>query len=217
MVDKEGGTYTSKKDGYSFVIPSDVLSKELTITHGIIPFGKVACYFPEHTVPISNILQIQPDQKCSSMFMVKMSFQHCLNMDPTDPEILKDIVLLKACHRDNVDENSQLNFEIVKDAKIYPGQNLHELTAQVGHCCAYCLGKYEISEKETSLAIRFYVVEIKPKNITESRWNVEYCLSYIFDSCEMVIIIKSDHSVVIYYANLFCRDSNVNTRKKNTS
>jgi hypothetical protein len=114
-------------DGYGFVIPSDILNKELTIIHGIIPFGKVACHFPEKIVPVSNILQIQPDQKCSSIFMMKISFQHCLNLDLTKPKNLKNIVLLKAHHSDKVDENSQLHFEVVKDAKIYPSQNLHEL------------------------------------------------------------------------------------------
>ena len=186
VVGNEGGEYVSEQNGYGIVIPSDVLSKDLTITHGIIPFGKVACHFPEQTVLVSNILQIQPDQKCSSIFMVQISFQHCLNVDVTDPKNLKNIVLLKAHHSDSVDENSQLNFEIVKDAKIFPSQNPHELTVQVGHCCAYCIGT-DISEEDTSLAIRFYLVEIKPK-ITESRWIVEYCLSYIFDTCMMVIL-----------------------------
>lgn len=199
MVGSEGGEYTSKTDGYGFVIPSDVLSKELTITHSIIPFGKVACHFPEKIVPVSNILRIQPDQKCSSIFMVKISFQHCLNLDLTDPKNLKNIVLLKAHHSDKVDGNSQLHFEVVKDAKMYPSQNLHELIVQVGHCCAYCIGAdNKITEKDTSLAIRFYLIEIKPKNITESRWNVEYCLSYIFDTCISVIAI----TIINYSVNL---------------
>ena len=47
VVGSEGGEYASKMDGHGFVIPSDVLSKELTITYGIIPFGKVACHFPK--------------------------------------------------------------------------------------------------------------------------------------------------------------------------
>ena len=186
----EGGKYVSEKDGYGFVIPSGVLDKDLTITHGIIPFGKVACQFPEQIIPVSNIALICPDQECNPIFSMEVLFQHCVNLDLTNPDKLKGVVLLKANHCDSskmMDGNYQLNFEPVEDAKIYPSQNPHELTAQVRHCCAFCYGT-DISQKDTDLAIRFNLVEIKPKTIRESCWRVDYCLSYVFQTCMEVFI-----------------------------
>ena len=119
IVDSDGGKFISEKDGYGFVIPNGALDIATTITHGIIPFGNVACHFPEEIVPVSNIVLICPDQKCDPIFRVEISSQHCLNLDLTNPENLKEIVLLKANHCKKVDENCVLDFESVQGAKIY--------------------------------------------------------------------------------------------------
>lgn len=190
VVDCEGGQFVSKEDGYGFVIPSGALDKAVTITHGIVPFGRLECHFPEQIVPVSNIVLICPDQRCDPIFRVEISSQHCLTLDLTNPENLKEIVLLKANHCKNMDENCMLKFKSVQGAKIYPSQNPDELTAQVRHCCAFCFGVK--TQQDCDRAVRFYIIEIQPKNIRNSSWRVEYCLSYTFPTCmEVYYIIYS--------------------------
>ena len=189
VVGSEGIKYTSTKDGYSFVIQSGVLGNEITITHGIIPFEECSPNFPEGIMPISNIILLCPDKEC--MIPLELSLKHWVDLDPQNPDSLKPFVVLKARHNSitkDVDGTRQINFEVIEDAKIIPSQYPKELTIQVAHCCAFCIGSY-ITETDTNAAIRFYLIELKPKPKQDQiRWKVEYCLSYVFDTCMQVIM-----------------------------
>ena len=197
VVDSDGREFISKNDDYGFIIPSGALDKATTITHGLIPFGEVACHFPEKITPVSNMMLICPDQTCDPIFRVEISSQHCLNLDLTNPDNLKDIVLLKANHCKKLDKTSVLNFNPVQGAKIYPSQDLRKLTAQVSHYCAFCFGIK--TQEDTDHAVRFNIVEIKPKSNRKNNWRVDYCLSYVFETCMEVNYI---HYFVFYNTQL---------------
>ena len=172
VVGSEGGKYLSEKDGYSFIIPRGVLDSDVTITHGIVPFEEVCLYeFPEGIMPVSSIVSICPDQS-SKRICLEVSLQHCVHLK--NPESINTIVLLKAHHDDvmkSIDKSHRFKFQKV-NAKIFPSQNPHELTAQVTHCCAFCFGSY-VTEKDTDDAIRFNLIEIKPNVTNENCWTVE--------------------------------------------
>lgn len=189
VVGEEGGQWSSDTRNYSFAIPRGVLDSDMTITHGVIPFGQVSLQFPENIIPVSIIVSACPDQE--HLIPFEISLKHCLSLDLSNPENLNSIVLLKAnVHRngslENDEKDKHFKFKVVKDAKIRPREDL--LSANVAHFCAFCFGTY-ITEKDTNDAVHFYLIEIKPKVIKWSTWNIEYCLSYVFDTCKSVCII----------------------------
>ena len=153
VVGSEGGKYTSVTDGYSIVIQGGVLKNEITSTHGTVPFEKCSFQFPDGIMPVSKVISLCPDTDC--MVPLELSLQHWLDLDPQNTESLKPLVVLKAHHNSitkDIDGTHQMNFEIIKDAKIIPSENPRELTIQVAHCCALCIGS-DITEKDTNEAI----------------------------------------------------------------
>ena len=189
VVGSEGGKYTSVSDGYSFVIQRGVLKSEISITHGIVPFEKCSLQFPDGIMPVSKLISLCPDTDC--MVPLELSLQHWLDFDPQNTESLKPLVVLKAHHdriTKDMDGTPQMDFEIVEDAKIIPSQNPKELTIQVAHFCAFCFGS-RITQKDTNEAVRFYLIELKPKDKSKGSWMVEFILSYVFvDTCIKVLL-----------------------------
>ena len=160
--------------GYSFITPRSVLDSDVTCNH------TWHCSFWRNLfirIPRRNHASFQYTAHC-----LEVSLQHCVHLK--NPESINTIVLLKAHHDDvmeSMDKSHRFKFQKV-NAKIYPSQNPHELTAQVTHCCAFCFGSY-VTEKDTDDAIRFNLIEIKPNVTNENCWTVEYYLSHVFETC----------------------------------
>ena len=159
---KEETICQKRMHGYSFITPRSVLDSDVTYNH------------TWHCSFWRNLFIRIPRRNHAS-------FQYCINLSrskfkvylfggftPTlcsseNPESINTIVLLKAHHDDvmeSMDKSHRFKFQKV-NAKIYPSQNPHELTAQVTHCCTFCFGSY-VTEKDTDDAIRFNLIEIKP-------------------------------------------------------
>ena len=176
----EENTFYSKEHNISILIPKGALSKPTTIEVGVMMTGPFC--FPENTELVSVILWLCSSTKKPMKFSKPMEITLPHFIDCSDREDYMDLAFMKANHNSNLSDKPFVFAEVPDQVSF----NNKSGTLKTKHACFLCI-VHKVPSKVFEKA-NFCLIQTIPRCIIESKFEMNFCVSYALKTCIEVSI-----------------------------
>ena len=209
---ESGGVYHSSTHNFTITIPQGAVPNDtvIRIEVGVCLYGPFT--FPCDHRPLSAILWLHVQNHTGFQFQkaVKITLQHCINIEIEEDCQLLELTFMKAnCHADG---RSGFEFSPAKGEYHFP------VGSDCGTLCTTCFCFACITaslQRETFAKVNYSLVTVEPGLTSDVLWSVYFIMCYHLETCLQVgswkVVfctcnhIRCKHSLATTVVFFFCR------------